>query len=194
MEPIILASASPRRKDLLNQAGIPFTVQPSKVDEDMSELSGSPEQKAEQLACLKAWDVAESSSGRLIVGADTIVVLDEVIFGKPCNDDDAYQILAKLSGREHKVMTGIAVVDSWNKVCKTACEVTKVRFAHLSPEEIKYYIATGEPYGKAGAYAVQGRGALFVEGIHGCYANVVGLPLIRLRRLLEEFGVKPLQL
>jgi septum formation protein len=194
MEPIILASASPRRKDLLNQAGIPFTVEPSNVDEDMAELSGSPEQKAEQLASLKAWDVAQKSNGRLVVGADTIVVLDDVIFGKPYNEDDAYKMLEKLSGCEHKVMTGIAVIDSQSRICKTACEITRVRFAHLTPDEIRSYIATGEPFGKAGAYAVQGIGALFVEGIMGCYANVVGLPLMRLRRLLEEFGVKTLQM
>lgn len=194
MEPIILASASPRRRDLLDQAGIPYTVQPGNIDEEKVELGGSPEQKAERLACLKARNVAENCSGGLVLGADTIVVLDDLIFGKPCDENDAYQMLIRLSGRVHRVMTGIALVDSRNGVCRSGCEVTGVRFAQLTPGEIKYYISTGEPYGKAGAYAVQGIGALFVEGIEGCYANVVGLPLMKLRRLLEEFGVKPLKL
>ena len=194
MEPIILASASQRRKDLLKQSGIPFKVQPSNVDEDKAELDGSPEQNAETLARMKALDVAGKIPKGLVLGADTIVVLDNEVFGKPCNADDAYRMLTKLSGREHKVITGIALVDSGSGVCRTGYEITGVRFAYLSPDEIRFYIATGEPYGKAGAYAVQGVGALLIEGIEGCYANVVGLPLMKLRRMLEEFNIKILEM
>lgn len=188
MKPIILASASPRRKELLSQAGIPFVVQPSGVDEGAAVLTGSPAKKAETLAYLKAADVAQGYSEGLILGADTIVVLDDEIFGKPENEEDAFNMLTRLSGREHHVITGVALVDAGTGEVKTGSEITKVRFAQLSPEEIRHYISTGEPEGKAGAYAVQGIGALLVEGIQGCYANVVGLPLMKLRKMLEEFG------
>lgn len=186
---IILASASPRRKELLLQAQIPFVVRPSEVDEEAVELYGSPAKKAETLAYLKARDVSGKISEGLVLGADTVVVLEDEIFGKPQNEADAFNMLTRLSGREHSVITGVALIDSGTGKVETGCEETKVKFAELSPAEINYYISTGEPQGKAGAYAVQGMGALLVEGIQGCYANVVGLPLMKLRRMLEEFGI-----
>lgn len=192
MREIILASASPRRKELLSQAGIPFRVQPSSVDEEKLKLKGSPGEKAMCLALAKAMDVAGKIGDGLVLGADTIVVVDNEIFGKPADDREAFRMLSRLSGRDHLVITGIALVDAGKGVQKTAYETTRVFFAFLSDDEINAYIRTGEPRGKAGAYAVQGLGALLVDRIEGCYSNVVGLPLMRLRRLLEEFGEKVL--
>lgn len=190
-EPLILASASPRRKELLRQARIPFIIRPSDVDEAVG-LSGSPAEKAEMLAFLKASDVAKKTPGGIVLGADTIVVLDDVVFGKPSDNDHAFSMLSVLSGREHLVITGIAIIDTVKGIVRKGFELTKVRFAKLSSEEIWYYISTGEPEGKAGAYAVQGIGALLVESIQGCYTNVVGLPLNKLRKMLEDFGIYPL--
>ena len=188
MEPIILASASPRRKELLNQAGIPFISRPSDFDEAL-EITGSPAEKAEKLAYFKALEIAQKSNRGLILGADTIVILDNVIFGKPADDSEAFYMLSRLSGREHSVITGIALIDTEKENVKKGHEITKVRFAELTPEEIKYYISTGEPEGKAGAYAVQGIGAMLVESIEGCYSNVVGLPLMKLKKMLEDFNI-----
>jgi len=188
MDAIILASSSPRRSELLSQAGIPFTVMPGEVDEEKAELSGTPEQKTEQLAYLKAMDVAKKVQKGLVLGADTIVVCDGEIFGKPADEEDAVRMLESLSGREHLVITGIALADAESGKVAIGHETTKVKFSPITSENIKAYIRTGEPFGKAGAYAVQGRGALFVEGIDGCYSNVVGLPLFRLGKVLCEFG------
>jgi len=189
MTEIILASASPRRKELLTQAGIPFRVEPSGVDEESAVLSGTPEQKAAQLAYLKAADVAGKIDKGTVLGADTIVVCDDDIFGKPADGNDARRMLERLSGREHLVITGIALVDAFSGRYKTGYEVTKVRFSPLTQKEIEAYILSGEPYGKAGAYAIQGKAALFVESIQGCYSNVVGLPLSRLYRLMKDFDI-----
>lgn len=192
MESLILASASPRRRELLGQAGIPFTVQPSGVDEASLILTGSPAEKAEQLAAAKAEDIASVNSSGIVLGADTIVELDGEIFGKPADEADAFSMLTRLQGKQHRVITGIALIDCKTGVRRQAHESTLVTFAKLSAEEIKAYISTGEPFDKAGAYGIQGKAALFVEGICGCYPNIVGLPLMRLGRLLEEFGVKAL--
>lgn len=190
MEKIILASSSPRRKELLDQAGIPFTVMPSSVDESSVKLSGTPEMMAEQLAHTKAIDIAgRVTSGGIVLGADTIVVCDDEVFGKPVDDDDAFRMLKKLNGREHFVITGISVIIAANGYEKRAHEKTKVMFAALNDREILSYIRTGEPQGKAGAYAVQGKGALLVKGIEGCYSNVVGLPLRKLVDTLNSIGI-----
>lgn len=192
MVPIILASASPRRRELLSQAGISFVIRPGNVEEDIARLEGTPVEKAVQLALMKARDVADRNREGLVLGADTIVVVDGIIFGKPENEADACRMLSELSGREHSVITGLALVDSSSGESRTGYEETRVRFAKLAKSEIDAYIRTGEPFDKAGAYALQGKGALLVEGIEGCYSNVVGLPLMRLRRLLAEFGVMTL--
>lgn len=189
MTEIILASASPRRKELLSQVGIPFKVMPSGVDEKNARLTGSPEEKAVQLAYMKAADVAGKIDRGLVLGADTTVVCDDDIFGKPADENDARRMLEKLSGREHLVITGIAVIDASNGRSQTGYEVTRVRFSPLTQREIEVYIKSGEPFGKAGAYAIQGKAALFVESLHGCYSNVVGLPLNRLYRILQDFDV-----
>ncbi len=189
MDHIILASASPRRTDLLTQAGILHKVVPGSLDEDNVLLEGKPEENAIKLAYLKASEVSAGLDSGLVLGADTIVVLDDVTYGKPRSSEDAFEMLSSLSGRCHSVITGIAVVDAGSGLYKTAYESTRVKFLQLTEDEIQTYIATGEPFGKAGAYAVQGRGALFVEGVEGSYDNVVGLPLMKLRKLLEEFGI-----
>lgn len=186
---IILASASPRRSELLNQAGLPFTVIPGDVDEENAVLTGTPGQKAEQLARMKASDVVKKVDKGLVLGADTIVVYENEIFGKPADEEDARRMLKRLSGHEHQVITGIAVIDATNGRTETGYEITKVRFSKLTPMEIEAYIKTGEPFDKAGAYAVQGKGALLVDSLNGCYSNVVGLPLRRLSEMLKEFGV-----
>jgi septum formation protein len=193
MDAIILASSSPRRKELLEQAGIPFRVVPGGVDEDKVELSGTPGQKAEHLAYVKAQDVAKNVEKGLVLGADTIVVCDGEVFGKPSDEADARRMLEKLNGREHHVITGVSIIDTGSGKVMKGYETTKVRFARLKPEEIQAYIDTGEPFGKAGAYAVQGKGALLVEGLDGCYSNVVGLPLQRVSKMLKELGISVLQ-
>lgn len=192
MEKIILASASPRRRELLSQAAIPFDVMPAEVDEENAEISGTPEQKAEQLAFMKAMAVAERTEKGLVIGADTIVVCGKEVFGKPVDRADARRMLERLSGREHLVITGIAVLDAASGTARIDHEVTRVRFSQLAGSEIEAYIDSKEPFDKAGSYAVQGRGALMVEGIEGCYSNVVGLPLRKLYCILKEFGVQVL--
>jgi septum formation protein len=189
METIILASASPRRRELLSQAGIPYTVMPADIDEENAELSGNPEQKAEQLAYMKAAAVAKKTGEGLVLGADTIVVCEGEVFGKPVDRTDARRMLSALNGREHQVITGIALLDAANGKVRIGHEVTVVRFSHLQPEEIEAYINSEEPFDKAGSYAVQGKGALMVEGIEGCYTNVVGLPLRKLYMMLKEFDL-----
>ncbi len=189
MDAIVLASSSPRRRELLSQAGIPFIVVPGGVDEDKVELSGTPGQKAEHLAYLKASDVAKNVEKGLVLGADTLVVCGDEIFGKPADEADARRMLENLSGREHLVITGVALIDAGSGTVQKGFETTKVRFSKLTGQEIQAYINTGEPYGKAGAYAIQGRGALLVESLDGCYFNVVGLPLHRVAGMLKEMGI-----
>ncbi len=189
MDAIILASSSPRRRELLSQAGIPYTVMPADVDEENVQLYGSPERKAEQLAFMKALDVVNKLDSGLVLGADTVVVCDDEVFGKPVDEDDARRMLYKLNAREHLVITGIALLDAKKGSARIGHEVTKVRFAKLTDAEIEGYISSGEPFDKAGAYAVQGKGALLVDGIDGCYTNVVGLPLRKLAAFLREYGV-----
>ncbi|NTV88960.1 MAG: septum formation inhibitor Maf [Clostridiales bacterium] len=188
MDQIILASSSPRRTDLLAQAGIPHRVSPGTLVEEEVELDGNPEENAIRLAYLKAADVAAGLMSGLVLGADTVVVLDGTVYGKPKNGEAAFDMLSKLSGRSHSVITGIALYNAADGSCKTAHEVTTVRFAKLSEKEIRAYMATGEPFDKAGAYAIQGKGALLVESVEGSFDNVVGLPLMALRKLLMESG------
>ncbi len=189
MEEIILASASPRRSLLLEQWGIPFKVIPSDLDEESLKLPGNPWEKAEKLALEKAKSVAEKVEKGLVLGADTIVVLDNKIFGKPKDHHEAYDMLKSLSGKYHEVITGVAIVNAGNGHYKTAYEKTKVFFIPATDNDICAYINTGEPEGKAGAYAIQGKGALFIEKIEGCYTNVVGLPLVLISKLIKEFSL-----
>ena len=185
---LILASASERRAGILRDAGIPFTVMPSAVDETPSP-GESPHDLVERLAAAKAELVAASAVGpAIVIGADTIVTLEGHIFGKPRSTDDARHMLEKLSGHTHAVVTGVALVRLPDAERLTFVESTLVHFAALSAEEISRYLATGEPHDKAGAYAIQGRAGRYIPCIEGCYFNVVGLPLARLQQALASFG------
>ena len=184
---IVLASSSPRRVKLLKQLGVPFeVVEPDGVHE---EDDGVPEEVVLRNARAKAGHVASKLDEGIVVGADTIVVLGDKIIGKAMNDQEAAEMLGVLQGRAHRVLTGLAVVDASSKRMETDVVETHVTFQPLSEEEIARYVATGEPLGKAGGYAVQGIGAVIVEEVHGCFYNVVGLPLYGLSVLLEKFGV-----
>jgi len=184
---LILASGSPRREMLLRQIGLNFQVEPSGAGENIPE-DAAPRELAEKLAVEKARLVASRRSSGLVIGADTVVMLGSRALGKPANSDEAVEMLRALSGREHQVITGIAVVDAAGGRIRSDVVVTGVKFAPLSEDVIARYMATGEPMDKAGAYAIQGFGALLIEWIDGCYFNVVGLPLRRLAELLGEFG------
>jgi len=183
---VVLASASPRRHELLNIIGIAHDVIPANIDESIRG-GESPRKHAERLAREKASSVSGRDSGVVAIGADTIVLLDKKILGKPANTVDAGTMLSLLSGREHTVVTAVAVARG-RKVCSAVEEVT-VKFRKLTNDEIDAYIATGEPMDKAGAYGIQGYGATIVERIEGDYFAVMGLPLVRLISLLAELGV-----
>ncbi len=185
---IILASNSPRRRELLGQMGIEgFRVLSPDVDESVAD-GLSPAQIVEELSLRKARAVADKAGpDSLIIAADTVVALDGAVLGKPRDERDAFAMLSALSGREHHVYTGVTVLRGTRTV--TEHEETAVAFRALEPNEIRGYIATGEPMDKAGAYGIQGRGALLVAGIRGDYCNVVGLPVFRLGRILARFGI-----
>jgi septum formation protein len=181
-EPLVLASASPQRRAILEQLGVPFEVRPADVQEA---ADGDPETVARDNALLKATVVAGLSPGRTVLGVDTLVTIDGEIFGKPPTADAAAAMLLRLQGREHEVLSGVAVVDAAVGAVPRSCvDRTLVRFAPLSTAEIGAYVATGEWRGRAGSYAIQGRGAALVAGITGDYLNVVGLPVPALRELL----------
>ncbi len=185
---IILASNSPRRKELLHQIGLDFRVDPADVDERV--LPGeSPDRYAVRVALDKANIAAARAGAGIIIAADTIVALDDEVLGKPADAGDAERMLMKLSGRVHRVITGLAVMDAATGKALTRASVTHVWFRNLARREIISYVATGEPLDKAGAYGIQERGALMVDKIEGCYFNVVGLPLSLLGELLRTFGV-----
>jgi septum formation protein len=182
---LILASASPRRYELLRNAGIPCTVQPADVDE--TPWSGeTPRGYAERLAREKALAVSRTRPEDLVLGADTIVVVEKTILGKPRDAQDAARMLRMLSGRVHRVVTGVCVVGPTGSEARTASETTLVTMSEISDEEIRFYIATGEPMDKAGAYAIQGMASRWIPHIEGDYSNVVGLPVALVYRMLRE--------
>ena len=185
---IILASNSPRRKELLGKIGIEeFKIISPNVDESV-EKNLSPSEIVERLSLRKALAAAKKAGpDDLIIAADTVVALDGAVLGKPHDEADAFAMLSALSGREHHVYTGVTVLRGEEAV--TQHEETAVTFRDIGPDEIRGYIATGEPMDKAGAYGIQERGALLVSGIHGDYFNVMGLPVFRLGRVLAQFGV-----
>jgi len=183
---IILASQSPRRRELLTLVGIPHEVRPADLDESL--LPGEePVPHAERLARSKAEAIAAREPGAVVIGADTIVVLDGEILGKPSTRHEAHVTLRKLSGRTHTVHTAVAVARNGRTV--SGVESVEVTFRPLTDEQIDAYIATGEPMDKAGAYGIQGFGAVIVERVHGDYFAVMGLALGRLVGLLEEVGI-----
>lgn len=184
---IILASGSPRRRELLSMLGLSFTVQPAKGEEKAAE-GLSPDELVCALAEGKAKEVSlRADADDMIIAADTIVWHEGTVFGKPKSEEDARRMLESLSGACHSVYTGVCIIK--DGVCLSRAECTKVRFKELSAEEISAYIATGEPMDKAGAYGIQGKASVFVEGIEGDYFNVMGLPLCRLGKMLNELGV-----
>ena len=186
--PLILASGSPRRVALLGELGVSFQTVVSDAPETI-DPSLSSEAQAVALAERKARAVATRLEEGIVLGADTIVVLDGELLGKPADDADAMRMLRRLSGREHRVVTGIAVVDARAGSLRPTAVVSIVRFRPLSDGEISRYVATGEPRGKAGAYAIQGHGGSLVSALEGCFNNVVGLPLCETARLLRAAGV-----
>jgi septum formation protein len=195
-EVIILASRSPRRAELLRTAGLPFEVRPpGDVETDLSgRLAAdgtSPSRYAEELALAKARDVADSVPGRLVLGADTVVVLDGDILEKPRDEADAHVLLARLAGREHAVISAVALAGGRAGAGRVAHERTRVWFLPHEPAVLARYVATGEPMDKAGAYGIQGLGALLVERLEGCYFNVMGLPLARLGAMLRDLPEVP---
>lgn len=184
---LILASSSPRRRELLQNLGLDFEVVIEPVSEDIPQ-GLEPAKAVEILAERKARAVAKQRNEGLVIGSDTIVVYQNKILGKPQNEAHAREMLITLQGKCHFVYSGLAVIDCQSGKSAVTHQCTKVKFKPLSEDEIDAYIATGEPYGKAGAYAIQGLGAIFVAGIDGCYSNVVGLPLERLAYLLKKFN------
>lgn len=187
-ERLVLASASPRRAEILRAVGWDYEIVPAEIDET-ARGGESPSQYVERLAREKAEKVAGARLLGIVLGADTVVVAnDGRVLGKPRDAADATRMLATLSGNWHEVLTGIALVRAETRACAVAHVSTRVRFAALSDEEIAWYVATDEPLDKAGAYAVQGRAALFIEEIKGDYWNVVGLPVNALYKLMREFA------
>lgn len=182
---IVLASASPRRKEILSNLGLEFEVICSSAEEKVdNELP--PCLIVQELAMLKGTDVAASVKDSIVISADTIVWYDKTILGKPADTASAKKMLKLLSGKEHEVYTGVCVTDSKSGKSISDYEVTKVKFRALSDEEIDCYINTGEPMDKAGSYGIQGKGCLLVEKIEGDYLNVVGLPAVKLAKILKE--------
>jgi septum formation protein len=184
--PLLLASSSPRRRRLLEQIRLPFRSFSSEVKEDIEE--GRPERSACILAEKKARAVLGKSLGSWSLGADTVVAMDRLILGKPENGQEARSMLLRLSGREHDVVTGFCLLDPSGERAHAEAVVTRVTMKSLSQEEIQGYVASGEPFGKAGGYAIQGLGAFMVERISGSYTNVVGLPLCALVKALLAAG------
>ncbi len=188
MDNIILASSSPRRQELLRQLGIPFRIQVASVDETV-EGDMPPGQLVETLSLRKARAVSGGLESGLVIGSDTVVTMGDKILGKPVNKEDALEMLESLRGRRHQVFTGLAVIDSVTGKYATVHECTEVYFRDASRQELEAYISTGEPFDKAGAYGIQGMGAVFVSRIEGCYFNVMGLPVAKLVQVLQQFGV-----
>jgi septum formation protein len=184
---VILASRSPRRQQLFRQIGISFEVAESSIEEKFHHAK-TPQENALHLSLQKAEDVARRFSDAIIIGADTIVVLDSKILGKPANEQEAEEMLRELSNKTHKVYTGFTLYDKPSNKFVSDYEMTEVTFRHLTEEEIDSYVRTGSPMDKAGAYGIQDDyGAVFVEKINGCFYNVVGFPLTKFYISLKQF-------
>ena len=179
----ILASASPRRQELLRSVGLTFKTIPAHVNENYLAGEG-PRQHVKRLSNDKAIVIAKKYPEAWVLGADTIVVIDGLILGKPKNKNQALEMLRKLSGREHKVFTGFTIAHTAARIYQTKVIQSSVIFKKISPKEMKWYVSCDEPYDKAGGYAVQGKGAYFIQSIRGSYTNVIGLPLCE---VLEAF-------
>jgi septum formation protein len=185
--PLILASQSPRRAELLSRLGLQFEIRPAEIDESYVDHE-MPADHAERLAREKALTVAEEEPEALVIGSDTIVIVDSDVLGKPRDQADAVRMLMRLSGREHEVYTAVAVAHHGR--CQSALERVRVRFRRLDRSDCERYVATGEPMDKAGAYGIQGFGSALVEEIHGDYFAVMGLPVVRTLDLIGRFGYR----
>lgn len=188
MKRIVLASTSPRRKTLLTQLGIPFDVVPSNVEEEAANAEEDGKTYVHRMAYRKAYAVASKVEDALVIGADTVVCHQGRIIGKPVHEKDCSAILHALSGDHHQVLTALLVMESQSLQFEGLVSVTWVTFRPLCDGEIQEYILTNEPFDKAGAYAIQGKGAAFVERIEGCFYTVVGLPLGALLPILYKMG------
>lgn len=184
---LILASQSPRRRELLSLTGIPFEVDAPQVDESCN-LGARDAVLA--LCQRKARAAADKHPGKVILASDTLVAVDDRPLGKPADEEDAFRMLRSLAGRWHQVYTGVCAISAEGE-CFAEVDATDVRFGNMSDEAIRAYIRTGEPMDKAGAYALQGAAGLWIEEIHGSHTNVIGLPLTLTRRLLEKCGLHP---
>lgn len=189
---IVLASQSPRRKELLGRMGLEFVTQASKIDESAFDGLEARELVATLSREKAQWIARQLDGETLVIGADTVVVRDGAALGKPKDAEDAVAMLLSLSGRDHQVCTGVTVCRG-DRIL-TQVEETQVTFRDLTETEVRQYVSTGEPMDKAGAYGIQGLGGLLVEGIRGDYSNVVGLPVCRLGQMLKDFGVDCLAL
>ncbi|TSA24507.1 septum formation inhibitor Maf [bacterium] len=185
-ENIILASRSPRRAFLLEQVGLHFEQIPSHIEENLNGML--PEEFVLYYSREKAEEVQKSHPDSLIIGADTIVVLDNMIIGKPQNDEESFQILKKLSGKCHEVLTGVSILFHDSQISDIA--KTKVYFKQISDEDIREYVFTGEPMDKAGAYGIQGFGSQFIDKIEGCYFNVMGFPIPLFYEMIKKVTLR----
>ena len=187
----ILASASPRRRELLGSIGLDFEVLPSHVPEVRAE-GEAPEEYVARLSRDKAAAIAKEHPTRWVIAADTTVLLGEQLLEKPADAADAMRMLGTIAGKTHVVYTGVTLQNLEHRYHDTRVAESEVRMLPLSDREVEWYVATGEPLDKAGAYAVQGIGAMFIDSIHGSYTNVVGLPLATLFQMLRKAGIDPL--
>ncbi len=185
---LVLASSSPRREELLNQLDLDFTIVPSKINEKQF-TSLSPVKRVVALARAKAEEVAELVEDTIIIAADTVVVHNNKLLGKPVDRENAREMLEELQGEKHTVLTGLAVLSTENDVSSLKHDQTEVYMRSLNEKEITAYVDTGEPMDKAGSYGIQGLGGIFIEKINGSYFNVVGLPIHKLAVMLKKFSI-----
>jgi septum formation protein len=185
----ILASASPRRNEILKQLGLRFRADPSGISEPARRRRETPADYAVRIACLKAEGTAERHQSGLVIGVDTIVVLGNTILGKPETITEARSMLKQLSGRWHEVLSGICLIDCSRNRSRSGIGRSRVHFRRLSSEEVEWYLGTGEYRDKAGAYGIQGYASLFADSIEGCYFNIVGFPIAAFQKLCRELGI-----
>ena len=187
---VILASKSPRRVEILEKIVKEFEVVQSNFDENTIDFKGDIEKYVKDLSRNKAIEVSKRlNEPSIVLAADTVVFQDGKVLEKPKNEEDAFSMLSSLSGNTHKVYSGICLINTYDDTVVTDCDCTEVRFSELNPRQIRNYINSGEPMDKAGAYGIQGLGGAFVEGIKGCYYNVMGLPLNKLYKALENYDI-----
>lgn len=187
---VILASKSPRRVEILEKIVKEFEVVQSNFDENTIDFKGDIEKYVKDLSRNKAIEVSKRlNEPSIVIAADTVVFQDGKVLEKPKNEEDAFSMLSSLSGNTHNVYSGICLINTYDDTVVTDCDCTEVRFSELNPRQIRNYINSGEPMDKAGAYGIQGLGGAFVEGIKGCYYNVMGLPLNKLYKALENYDI-----